>query len=98
MATIQILSPAALGPSGAKPLTAPLGSLSDRVLGIRIDRAWRSFLIYADELRQQAPGRLGVRDVVLFDPHVRLGSPEAESEKIVTFARTVDAAVVGLGT
>ena len=98
MASIDILSPAALGPSEAVPLTPRLGSLRRRVLGIRVDRAWQSFLRFADELRTLARERLGVRDVVIFDPDLRIGTPEAESAKVAAFARTVDAAVVGLGT
>ena len=98
MSTIEILSPAALGPGDATPLTPRLGNLRGKVLGIRVDRAWQSFQRYADELGALARARLGVRDVVVFDPDLRIGSPEAESAKVAAFARTVDAAVVGLGT
>jgi hypothetical protein len=98
MATIDILSPVALGPSEARPLAPSLPTLEGKVLGIRVDRAWRSFLQTADELARLARAELGVRDVVLFDPETRIGSPEAESGKVVAFARRVDAAVVGLGT
>jgi hypothetical protein len=98
MGTIEILSPVALGPSDAKPLAPRRGTLRGTVLGIRVDRAWQSFLTYADELAALARQELRVRDVVLFDPDVRIGSPEAESGKVVEFARRVDAAVVGLGT
>ena len=98
MRTIDILSPVALGPSEAKPLVPRLPTLRGRVLGIRVDRAWRSFHEYADELAGLARERLGVRDVVLFDPDTRIGTPEAESGKVAEFAGRVDAAVVGLGT
>jgi hypothetical protein len=98
MATIDILSPVALGPAEARPLRPRIPTLRGRVLGIRIDRAWRSFHVFADELATIARTRAGVRDVVLFDPDVRLGSPDAEGAKIAAFARGVDAAVVGLGT
>ena len=98
MAMIEICSPVALGPSETKPLAPRLPTLRGRVLGIRVDRAWQSFLQFADELRTIARAELGVRDVVLFDPDTRIGSPEAESSKVVEFARRVDAAVVGLGT
>ena len=98
MGTIEILSPVSLGPSEARPLVARLPSLRARVLGIRVDRAWRSFHEYADELAGLARERLGVRDVVLFDPDTRIGTPEAESGKVAEFAGRVDAAVVGLGT
>jgi hypothetical protein len=98
MGTIHILSPVSLGPSEAKPLTPPRPSLRGRVLGIRVDKAWQSFHQYADELVRLARRRLGVKDVVVFDPETRIGTPEAESGKVVDFARRVDAAVVGLGT
>jgi hypothetical protein len=98
MGTIDILSPVAPGPSEARPLAARLPSLRGKVLGIRVDRAWRSFHAYADQLARLARERLGVRDVVLFDPDTRIGTPEAESGKVAEFAHGVDAAVVGLGT
>jgi hypothetical protein len=98
MSTIEILSPVALGPSDAHPVAPPLPTLRGKVLGIRVDRAWRSFQQYADELARLARERLGVADVVVFDPDTRIGTPEAESGKVVAFARRVDAAVVGLGT
>jgi hypothetical protein len=98
MPTIEILSPAALGPADAHPLAPPLPSLRGRRLGIRVDRAWRSFHWVADELATYARQQLGARDVVLFDPDIRIGSPETETEKLAVFASDVDAAVVGLGT
>jgi hypothetical protein len=96
--SIEILSPVALGPSETKPLAAGLPSLRGKILGIRVDRAWQSFQRYADELARLARTQLDVAGVVLFDPDARIGSPEAESGKVLAFARTVDAAVVGLGT
>src|SRR5262245_50300434 len=98
MATINILSPVSLGPSEAKPLVARLPTLRGKVLGIRVDKAWISFHQYADELARRACERLGVDDVVVFEPETRIGTPEAESGKVAEFARRVDAAVVGLGT
>jgi hypothetical protein len=98
MASIQILSPVALGPAEVKPLARRLPTLRGKVLGIRVDHAWQSFHQFADEVRGLARDRLGVGDVVLFDPETRIGTPEAESAKVVDFAHQVDAAVVGLGT
>ena len=95
---IEILSPVSLGPTDVRPLAPRLQSLRGKVLGLRVDRAWRSFLQFADELRGLAHDRLGVKDVVVFDPSTRIGTPEAESGKVVEFARRIDAAVVGLGT
>ena len=98
MKTIQVLSPVALGPSAATPLVAPLATLRDKILGIRVDHAWQSFHRFADEVARLARAQLGVRDVVVFDPETRIGTPEVESGQVATFARGVDAAVVGLGT
>jgi hypothetical protein len=96
--TIDILSPVSYGPSESKPLAPRLTTLRGKVLGIRVDRAWYSFQLFADELARLARADYCVRDVVVFDPDTRIGTPEAESGKVVAFARTVDAAVVGLGT
>ena len=98
MATTQILSPVSLGPSEARPLVPSLPTLTGRRLGIRVDRAWRSFHWVADEVARHARVRLGVADVVFFDPDIRIGAPETESDKIRVFASDIDAALVGLGT
>jgi hypothetical protein len=98
MSAIEILSPVALGPSERRPLAPRLPALAGKVLGIRIDRAWRSWWQAADEIALLARRELGVGDVVVFDPESRIGRPEDESAKVLAFARTVDAAVVGLGT
>lgn len=98
MASIEILSPVALGLSESKPLAPRVATLAGRVLGIRIDHAWRSWWQAADEIARLARTELGVRDVVVFDPESRIGRPEDESAKVAAFARGVDAAVVGLGT
>ena len=98
MATIEILSPIALGPSESRPVEPRRATLRRARLGIRIDHAWRSWWQAADEIAQLARTELGVADVVIFDPESRIGRPEEESEKVREFARTVDAAVVGLGT
>jgi hypothetical protein len=98
MATIHILSPVSFGPAEARPTTPPLASLAGKRLGNRVDRAWQSFHWVADEIATHARAALGVRDVIVFDPDIRIGSPEAESERIRVFAADVDAAVVGLGT
>jgi hypothetical protein len=98
MATIDILSPVALGPSESRTPSARLKTLRGARLGIRIDHAWRSWWTAADELATLARTELGVAEVVVFDPESRIGKPEEESAKVVAFARSVDAAVVGLGT
>lgn len=98
MSDLVILSPVALGPSRTRPLAPRAASLRGKVLGIRIDHAWRSWWQATDEIARLARTELGVRDVVVFDPESRIGSPEAESDKVVDFARQIDAAIVGLGT
>ena len=98
MATIDILSPTALGSTQAHPVRPRVPTLRGARLGIRIDHAWRSWWRAADEIATLARTELGVADVVVFDPESRIGRPEDESAKVVAFARTVDAAVVGLGT
>jgi hypothetical protein len=98
MQSIDILSPVALGPAESKPLAPRVAGLGGRTLGIRIDHAWRSWWQAAAEIERLARELLGVRDVVVFDPESRIGRPEEESAKVGAFARTVDAAVVGLGT
>jgi hypothetical protein len=98
MATIDVLSPVALGPTESRPPCPRRQTLRGARLGIRIDHAWRSWWQAADELEKLARAELGVADVVVFDPESRIGKPEEESAKVVAFARSVDAAVVGLGT
>jgi len=98
MATLDILSPVALGPSEARPLQPRRRTLRGARLGIRIDHAWRSWWRAADEIADLARAELGVAEIVVFDPESRIGRPEEESAKVVEFARGVDAAIVGLGT
>ena len=98
MQKIEILSPAAPGPLQRRALSPGLTSLEGRTLGIRRDHTWRSFEIFADEVERLATQNLGVQRVVRFDPEARIGSPEQESARVEEFARTVDAAIVGLGT
>lgn len=98
MSRISILSPVSLGPSDTRTLAPALPSLEGRRLGIRRDHTWRSFEVFADELGRMAKERLGVAEVVMFDPETRIGTPERESARVAEFAREVEAAVVGLGT
>lgn len=98
MAEIQILSPVALGPAERRALAPAIRDLKGKVLGIRHDKAWLSFEVFADELERLAYERLGVSRVVRFDPGTRIGSPAAETARAAAFAGEIDAAVVGLGT
>jgi hypothetical protein len=98
MATLDILSPVALGPTESRALQPRRTTLRGARLGIRIDHAWRSWWQAADEIATLARTELGVAEVVVFDPESRIGKPEEESAKVVQFAHGVDAAIVGLGT
>jgi hypothetical protein len=95
---ITVLDPTVTGPRERMPLPAKLASLRGKVLGLRADRTWRSFTRFAERTRVLARERLGVRDVVLFDPGIRIGTTEEERRKVAGFVRDVDAAIVGLGT
>jgi hypothetical protein len=96
--TIAVLDPSALGPADRLVLPPRLPAAHGRVLGLRIDRAWPSFIRVAQRFAVLARDRLGVREVVFFDPDIRIGTTEEERRKIQGFARDVDMAIVGLGT
>ena len=68
------------------------------MLGLRVDRTWRSFTLFTDVIRSQVPRLWAVRDIVVFDPGTRIGTTEEERRKVAGFVRAVDAAIVGLGT
>lgn len=95
---IDILDPTAPVPQGAAQPTTRLGSLRGKVLGIRRDRVWRSFHHFSDRIAEIAREHWQVRDVVFFDPGVRLGTTEEERGKLLPFVQGVEAAIVGLGT
>jgi hypothetical protein len=96
--TIVVLDPTAPGTAQLASLAAPLPALAGRVLGIRTDDTWRSFTEFAAVLRDEAPRRWGVREVLCFDPGVRVGTTDEERQKVAGFVRAVDASIVGLGT
>lgn len=95
---IAVLSPVSAAPGERRNLSPGVADLAGRRLGVRRDRTWRSFEVFADELARLARERLGSRETRSFDPGERIGAPEAESERIRAFAAEIDAAVVGLGT
>ena len=39
-----------------------------------------------------------MRDVVIFDPDIRIGTTDEERRKVAGFVRDIDMAIVGLGT
>lgn len=96
--TIEILDPTASGPLERLPLPARLPSLAGKVLGLRIDDTWQSFTRFATRFAELARERLQVREVVVFDPDIRIGTTDEERRKVAGFVRDIDAAIVGLGT
>jgi hypothetical protein len=97
-ATVAVLDPSVLGPAERIALPARLPAPGGRVLGVRVDRAWPSFIRVAQRFADLARQRLGVRDVVLWDPDIRIGTTEEERRKVAGFVRDIDMAIVGLGT
>jgi hypothetical protein len=96
--TIDILDPTAGGPLERVPLPARLPSLAGKVLGLRIDDTWQSYTRFANTFARLARERLALRDVVVFDPDIRIGTTDEERRKVAGFVRDIDAAIVGLGT
>jgi hypothetical protein len=96
--TIEILDPTASGPLERLTLPARLPSLAGKVLGLRVDDTWQSFTRFANRFAALARERLQVRDVLFFDPDIRIGTGDEERRKVAGFVRDVDAAIVGLGT
>ena len=96
--SIEVLDPTAPGPRELMPLAAGLERLEGRVLGIRFDDTWKSFTRFAETVRDAAMRQWKVRDVILLDPGVRIGTTDEERRKVAGFVRAVDAAIVGLGT
>ena len=96
--SIRILDPTASGPSESIALPARLPNLEGKVLGLRVDDTWQSFTTFANRFARLARERLRVRDVVFFDPDVRIGTTDEERRKVAGFVRDIDAAIVGLGT
>ena len=98
MEMIDVIDPTAPAPYAAAQPTPRLASLDGKVLGIRRDRVWRSFTRLSDHIGGLARTRWRVRDVIFFDPGVRIGTTDEERQKVAGFVRAVDAAIVGLGT
>ena len=94
----DVLDPTAHGSQQLAAIAAAPDSLRGRVLGIRADRTWQSFQRFADVVQTEAIQQWGVRNVVRFDPGVRIGTTDEERQKVAGFVRAVDVAIVGLGT
>jgi hypothetical protein len=93
---IRILDPTA-APPATDPAPGPdAGSLHGKRIGIRYDRAWRSWLWVIDEWgpRFRAAGAR----VTQWEAGNRIGVDGAETfAQLGVFAADVDAALVGLG-
>jgi hypothetical protein len=93
---ITILDPTAAPPDAAMTDEPAAGDLRGRTVGIRLDRAWRSFEWVADEWAA-ALGALGA-DVRRWTAGNRIGEEgERTIAELADFASSADVAVVGLG-
>ena len=96
MARIRVLDPTA-APPAVDPQPGPdAGALAGKRVGLRYDRAWRSWLWVLDEWapRFEAAGA----QVVRFEAGNRIGDEgEATFAALDRFADDVDVALVGLG-
>jgi hypothetical protein len=96
MSRVRVLDPTA-APPAADPDPGPdLGPLAGRTIGVRFDRAWRSWLWVLDEWEPRLAAA-GAR-VVRWEAGNRVGVDGAETfAQLGVFAADVDAALVGLG-
>jgi hypothetical protein len=93
---ITILDPTAAAPAGAESAEPTVSSLAGMTVGIRLDRAWRSFEWVADEW--SAALRAAGAEVVRWVAGNRVGDEgERTRAELDDFASRVDVAVVGLG-
>jgi hypothetical protein len=96
MARVRMLDPTAPPPEIDADPGPSLGALAGKTVGIRFDRAWRSWLWVIDEWvpRLRAAGATVVR----FEAGNRIGEGGEETfSNLAVFAADVDAALVGLG-
>jgi hypothetical protein len=96
MARVRMLDPTASPPALDADPGPDLGSLAGKKVGIRFDRAWRSWLWVIDEWEPRL--RACGADVVRFEAGNRIGEGGEETfANLGVFAADVDAALVGLG-
>ena len=92
---IRILDPTAPAPDATPVDEPPAGSVAGKTVGIRLDRAWRSFEWVADEWRSVFEA-LGA-SVRLWVAGGRVGEEgERTRTELAAFASGVDVAIVGL--
>jgi hypothetical protein len=93
---IRILDPTASPPATDPDPGPDVGSLAGKTIGLRFDRAWRSWLWVMDEWEPRLRNA-GAR-VVRWEAGNRIGVDGAETfSALGVFAADVDAALVGLG-
>ena len=93
---IRILDPTAAAPAADADPGPALGALTGKVIGLRYDRTWRSWLWVLDEWEPllRAAGARTVR----WEAGNRIGGGAAETfAALSVFEADVDAALVGLG-
>jgi hypothetical protein len=96
MARVRVLDPTAAPPEVDPDPGPDAGPLAGRTVGVRFDRAWRSWLTVLDEWvpRLEAAGATVER----FDAGNRIGDEgERTAAGLERFAASVDVALVGLG-
>lgn len=96
MARVRILDPTAAPPETDPDPGPDLGVLAGKRVGLRYDRAWRSWLWVLDEWEPRL--RAAGAQVVRLETGNRIGEGGEETfSNLSVFAADVDAALVGLG-
>ena len=96
MPRVRILDPAAAPPAVDPDPGPDAGALAGKTVGLRFDRAWRSWLWVLDEWEPRL--RASGAHVVRWEAGNRIGvDGEDTFAKLGVFAADVDAALVGLG-
>jgi hypothetical protein len=96
MTRVRILDPTAPPPATDPDPGPDAGALSGKVVGLRYDRAWRSWLWTIDEWESRL--RAAGARVVRWEAGNRIGVDGADTfSQLGVFAADVDAALVGLG-
>jgi hypothetical protein len=96
MARLRILDPTAAPPAVDADPGPDIGSLTGKTVGLRFDRAWRSWIWAMDEWEPRL--RAAGAHVVRWEAGNRIGVDGADTfSGLGVFAADVDAALVGLG-
>jgi hypothetical protein len=96
MGRVRILDPTAAPPTTDNDPGPDAGRLAGKRIGLRFDRAWRSWLTVLDEWEPRL--RHAGADVVRWEAGNRIGvDGEDTFSQLSVFAADVDAALVGLG-